>query len=233
MSPEGAPGANDLASVMELVADVDGWMTPGQASTLLDAARRCPPAGSIVEIGSFRGRSTIVLASGAPREDADRRHRPARGQRSWTAGDRGVSGRSERRPRGVPRQPRTSRCRRPGASPAHVLRRGAGARRRAGRRALHRRGAPLRTSARRHPFVGRSCRRRWHDADPRLVLVHRCDGGDSPGPAARVEVPICRTLTLHDDLPRRPRRRASAHGWPTPPGRSPSSRGSSRTSGSR
>jgi predicted O-methyltransferase YrrM len=68
MSPEGAAGANDLASVMELVADVDGWMTPGQAATLFDAARRCPPSGSIVEIGSFRGRSTIVLASAAPRE---------------------------------------------------------------------------------------------------------------------------------------------------------------------
>ena len=66
MSPEGATGANDLPAVMELVADVDGWMTPGQAATLFDAARRCPPTGSIVEIGSFRGRSTIVLASAAP-----------------------------------------------------------------------------------------------------------------------------------------------------------------------
>jgi predicted O-methyltransferase YrrM len=55
----------DLASVMETVADVDGWMTPGQASTLFDAARRCPHDGLIVEIGSFRGRSTIVLASAA------------------------------------------------------------------------------------------------------------------------------------------------------------------------
>jgi hypothetical protein len=40
-------------------------MSPGQASTLYDAARRCPAAGTIVEIGSFRGRSTIVLASAA------------------------------------------------------------------------------------------------------------------------------------------------------------------------
>ncbi len=38
---------------------------PGQASTLYDAARRCPPGGTIVEIGSFQGRSTIVLASAA------------------------------------------------------------------------------------------------------------------------------------------------------------------------
>ena len=59
------PSAPDLASVMAAVADVDGWMTPGQASTLYDAAARCPQGGPIVEIGSFRGRSTIVLASAA------------------------------------------------------------------------------------------------------------------------------------------------------------------------
>jgi predicted O-methyltransferase YrrM len=55
----------DLPTVMTLVADVDGWMSPGQASTLYDSATRCPAGGSIVEIGSFRGRSTIVLASAA------------------------------------------------------------------------------------------------------------------------------------------------------------------------
>jgi predicted O-methyltransferase YrrM len=55
----------ELDVVMETVADVDGWMTPGQASTLHDAATRCPDDGLIVEIGSFRGRSTIVLASAA------------------------------------------------------------------------------------------------------------------------------------------------------------------------
>jgi predicted O-methyltransferase YrrM len=54
-----------LEEVMQRVADVDGWMTPGQAATLYDAARRCPPGGRIVEIGSFRGRSTIVLALAA------------------------------------------------------------------------------------------------------------------------------------------------------------------------
>jgi predicted O-methyltransferase YrrM len=55
----------DLKTVMDTVAEVDGWMTPGQASTLYDAAMRCPDGGLIVEIGSFRGRSTIVLASAA------------------------------------------------------------------------------------------------------------------------------------------------------------------------
>ncbi|NND75542.1 MAG: class I SAM-dependent methyltransferase [Ilumatobacter sp.] len=56
----------DVDVVVERVADVEGWMTRGQAETLYAAASGCPPGGTIVEIGSFRGRSTIVLASAAP-----------------------------------------------------------------------------------------------------------------------------------------------------------------------
>jgi predicted O-methyltransferase YrrM len=48
---------------MSVVADVDGWMTEGQARRLAAAAGRVPVGGRIVEIGSFRGRSAIVLAS--------------------------------------------------------------------------------------------------------------------------------------------------------------------------
>lgn len=47
------------------VADVAGWMTPGQARLLWDSASAVAPGGRIVEIGSFRGRSTIVLARAA------------------------------------------------------------------------------------------------------------------------------------------------------------------------
>ena len=32
----------DLPAVMTLVADVEGWMSPGQAATLYDSATRCP-----------------------------------------------------------------------------------------------------------------------------------------------------------------------------------------------
>ena len=67
MSPDSLGSAPpDLVTVVARVADVDGWMSPGQAATLYDAARRCPAGGTIVEIGSFQGRSTIVLASAAP-----------------------------------------------------------------------------------------------------------------------------------------------------------------------
>lgn len=45
---------------------VDGWMSPDQARRLFDAAAATRAGEQIVEIGSFRGRSTIVLASAAP-----------------------------------------------------------------------------------------------------------------------------------------------------------------------
>jgi len=48
------------------VAGVEGWMTPGQARLLWDCASELKPGASVVEIGSFRGRSLIVLANAAP-----------------------------------------------------------------------------------------------------------------------------------------------------------------------
>ena len=47
------------------VTSIDGWLTDGQAAMLADAAAGCPPDGEIVEIGSFRGKSTIAAPSGA------------------------------------------------------------------------------------------------------------------------------------------------------------------------
>lgn len=48
------------------VDGVDGWMSPDQAKRLYNAAAGTHQGETIVEIGSFRGRSTIVLASAAP-----------------------------------------------------------------------------------------------------------------------------------------------------------------------
>jgi SAM-dependent methyltransferase len=45
---------------------VEGWLTEAQARRLRAAAARVPTGGRIVEIGSYRGRSTIVLAGTAP-----------------------------------------------------------------------------------------------------------------------------------------------------------------------
>ncbi len=45
-----------------LPPEVPGWLTEAQARRLRAAAERVPAGGSMVEIGSYRGRSTIVLA---------------------------------------------------------------------------------------------------------------------------------------------------------------------------
>ena len=50
---------------LHAVADVEGWMTDAQAHRLWDRARVLRPGAKIVEIGSFRGRSAIVLARAA------------------------------------------------------------------------------------------------------------------------------------------------------------------------
>jgi hypothetical protein len=47
------------------IEPVPGWLTPAQARQLWDAARPLRAPAQIVEIGSFRGRSTIVLALAA------------------------------------------------------------------------------------------------------------------------------------------------------------------------
>jgi predicted O-methyltransferase YrrM len=53
---------NGFSAAVERVNGVEGWLSDGQARRLWDCAQRVPAAGRIVEIGSFRGRSTIVLA---------------------------------------------------------------------------------------------------------------------------------------------------------------------------
>jgi predicted O-methyltransferase YrrM len=50
------------------VSGVQGWMSPDQAERLYRAAAGTRAGDQIVEIGSFQGRSTIVMASAAPPE---------------------------------------------------------------------------------------------------------------------------------------------------------------------
>lgn len=55
-----------LDDTMRAVRDVEGWMSPDQAERLYRAAAATRRGEQVVEIGSFRGRSTIVLASAVP-----------------------------------------------------------------------------------------------------------------------------------------------------------------------
>jgi len=57
--------SSSLSESLALLEGVEGWLTDGQAALLHAEAARCAPGDRIVEIGSFRGRSTIVLASAA------------------------------------------------------------------------------------------------------------------------------------------------------------------------
>jgi predicted O-methyltransferase YrrM len=54
-----------LASTLADVRDVEGWLSDDQAELLWRCASRLGGGSRIVEIGSFRGRSTIVLARAA------------------------------------------------------------------------------------------------------------------------------------------------------------------------
>ena len=55
-----------FADALASVKGVEGWLSDDQARRLWDRARDARPGAQIVEIGSFRGRSAIVLARAAP-----------------------------------------------------------------------------------------------------------------------------------------------------------------------
>lgn len=54
-----------LATALAAIDGVDGWLSDDQVARLFERARDVPAGGRIVEIGSYHGRSTIVLASTA------------------------------------------------------------------------------------------------------------------------------------------------------------------------
>lgn len=55
---------SQFADVWMKVQSWQGWLRPGQAERLWEAARRVPDGGRIVEIGSFHGKSAAILALG-------------------------------------------------------------------------------------------------------------------------------------------------------------------------
>jgi len=64
-SPEGPMPARSFDQVFRSIADVQGWMTRAQACRLWDRASELQAGDRIVEIGSYHGRSAIVLATSA------------------------------------------------------------------------------------------------------------------------------------------------------------------------
>ena len=83
---------------MAAARPVKGWMSDDQGRRLFDAVHRCAPGALVVEIGSYQGRSTIVLASAAapgvevvaidPHAGSDRGPREIDGFAAEAAGDR-------------------------------------------------------------------------------------------------------------------------------------------------
>ena len=54
-----------FAPVKELIKDVDGWLTDEEGEALYELAKDATGRGVIVEIGSWKGKSTICLAHGS------------------------------------------------------------------------------------------------------------------------------------------------------------------------
>jgi hypothetical protein len=60
------PDERGIGAALAAASEVEGWLSDDQARRLWNAATTLRPPGRIVEIGSFRGRSTIVLRLAAP-----------------------------------------------------------------------------------------------------------------------------------------------------------------------
>lgn len=56
---------SEFAPVKELIKDVPGWLSDEEGEALYELARDCTGKGVIVEIGSWKGKSTICLGLGS------------------------------------------------------------------------------------------------------------------------------------------------------------------------
>ena len=160
-------------------AGVEGWLTAEQAAVLAAAAAACPADGEIVEIGSFRGLSTIVLATHAPEGAAIVAIDPHAGN---DRGPRELDG--YRPPRRPPTGSPSSATSPPpecaiGSVTSAPARPMPTARSHGEIDVLYIDGAHrYAAGAGRHPRLGAACDGRRHAARPRRLLVGRCDGGD-------------------------------------------------------
>src|SRR5579864_2558755 len=56
---------DSMQTIEDVLTSVDGWLNPKEAWRLYRLARECRGRGAIVEIGSWKGKSTICLARGS------------------------------------------------------------------------------------------------------------------------------------------------------------------------
>jgi predicted O-methyltransferase YrrM len=59
-------GESGFGAALRALEGVEGWLTDAQARRLFERARALPGEARVVEIGSYRGRSAIVLALAMP-----------------------------------------------------------------------------------------------------------------------------------------------------------------------
>lgn len=51
--------------IQKIVADIEGWLTDEEGEALFNLAKKCKSRGVIVEIGSWKGKSTVWLGKGS------------------------------------------------------------------------------------------------------------------------------------------------------------------------
>jgi predicted O-methyltransferase YrrM len=57
---------------MELALEIDGWMLPEELDWIFQTARSLPPGAQVVEVGSWKGRSTVALCEGLAENETAR-----------------------------------------------------------------------------------------------------------------------------------------------------------------
>jgi len=55
----------DINETLKISREIDGWLSDNEGKLLYNLAKNCKGEGKIVEIGSWKGKSTVWLASGS------------------------------------------------------------------------------------------------------------------------------------------------------------------------
>jgi len=63
---------NDIVRVRQLTSEIDGWLSDGEGELLYELAKGVPSGQAIVELGSWKGKSTVWLAKGTEAGQKDK-----------------------------------------------------------------------------------------------------------------------------------------------------------------